>query len=83
MARWLGLSLRHYRRIETTGPKPYSEHRSRLRLVIYVNCALVLRVPFDDVAPDDWQTTWTKLSRDAPDGPPPLSELEASRRAWE
>lgn len=82
MAEWIGVSLRTYRRLEQSesglvGPG------SLASLGIYVNCALTLRVPFDEVAPAGWATTWTLVSGQAPDGPPSLDELEARRRHWE
>jgi transcriptional regulator with XRE-family HTH domain len=80
MASWVGVSLRHYRRMETSNEE---ELRENPTLAFLVNCSLALHVPFDDVAPPRWRKTWRRFSRDTPARPPTKRELEKARRRWE
>jgi transcriptional regulator with XRE-family HTH domain len=84
MAEWLGISLRHYRRLETG-----EDQEGRLSgprqppLSLLVNCALILRVPFDEVAPSNWHKTWTRYDLASPDGPPSKREMDKKRQRWD
>lgn len=80
MAAWVGLSLRHYRRLETANDKTrYGDPR----LSVLVNCALALHVPFDEVAPTSWKKTWTKFSRQGPERPPTERVVKKARKTWD
>jgi hypothetical protein len=80
MAEWLGVSLRHYRRLETANEKArYGDPR----LSVLVNCALALHVPFDEVAPPKWRTTWRQLAWKGPERPPTNRALGKARKTWE
>lgn len=39
------------------------------------NCALVLRVPVEDLIEEEWRATWLQLAPEAPTEPPDLDEL--------
>ena len=79
MAEWVGVSLRHYRRLETANDKVRYDNPP---LSFLVNCALALHVPFDDVAPPRWATTWRQLDWKGPERPPTKRALEKARKTW-
>lgn len=88
LAEWVGISLRQYRRIELHLEDPFEESFDdeerkfqRPSLAFLVNCALALGVPFDKVAPPDWQTTWTQLSSERPIAPFEW-EVDEERQNW-
>jgi hypothetical protein len=82
MAEALGISTRHYRRIELHLEDPWEDlERILPSLGFLVNCSLILGVPFDEVAPPDWQETWTQLSEERPIRPFDF-EVEEWRQDW-
>lgn len=78
LAEWVGVSLRQYRRLEANAD---DTEIVRPPLAFFVNCSLALGVPFDDVAPPDWQETWTDLNGERPI-PPFDYERDEARQAW-
>ena len=86
MATCLGVSTRHYRRIETHLEDPWEDApdeqtRMLASLAFLVNCSLILDVPFDEVAPPNWRTSWTQLSEERPIKPFDF-EVEEWRQDW-
>jgi transcriptional regulator with XRE-family HTH domain len=82
MAEWVGVSLRHYRRIELHIEDDDDDlEKARPTLAFLVNCSLVLSVPFDEVAPPGWSETWTDLNDERPIRPFPF-EVEEARQDW-
>lgn len=87
MANFLGLSARHYRRIELHLEDPWEadpDERTRMlpSLGFLVNCSLILGVPFDEVAPPNWRETWTQLSEERPIAPFDFEIEEARKADW-
>lgn len=77
MARWTGISLRGYRRLEKGKA---AEHGPNLPFL--VNCSLVLRVPFERVAPEGWDQ-WTRLRwGHGPAAPPSKEKVAEARARW-
>jgi transcriptional regulator with XRE-family HTH domain len=83
MAAWVGISLRNYRRLEQGTRFMERDYPAFPSLSLFVNCALVLRVPFDEVAPPNWQKTWTTWHNKAPTRPPSKRELDKERQRWD
>lgn len=82
MAEWVGVSLRHYRRIELhIEDADEDEEKARPTLAFLVNTALVLGVEFDEVAPPGWRETWTNLNDERPIKPFDF-EVDEARQEW-
>lgn len=82
MARWIGISLRHYRRVERGESERARGAPRQPSLSILINAALAMRVPFEEIAPAGWQKTWTRFDGGSPKGPPTKLELELCRKDW-
>jgi DNA-binding XRE family transcriptional regulator len=82
MAEWVGVSLRHYRRIELhIEDAEDNPEKARPTLAFLVNCSLVLGVPFEKVAPPDWRKTWVDLNQERPIPPFPW-EIKEKQKKW-
>lgn len=82
MAEWVGISLRHYRRLEATlDLDPDDPERARPTLAFLVNCSLALGVTFDKIAPTGWRKAWINLNDERPIPPFPWERKEL-RQDW-